>query len=271
MASRGRFSADSPHIVEGVSDQANTPPATQGQRANVFHRLGRHIGYANVMATVAVFIALGGASYAAIRLPSNSVGARQLKSHAVTPRKVAPATVALFKGQKGEKGVTGPTGAKGDPGAPGSQGAAGAAGLDGASIVDRARSAASVTTSDNGQAIEVPLAENTWTQRANEVDSSSGGRVTFTPPNVPGGCEGDGLGTGYLTVAVYINGNQVASTPDGALMNGVQHTGGLPPFNLFEPGNDLAQTVTVKVSDDCTTAGENFDVTDVKLDIGGTR
>jgi hypothetical protein len=40
---------------------------------------------------------------------------------------------------------------------------------------------------------------------------------------------------------------------------------------LFEPGNDVAQAVTVKVSDDCTTPGQNFNVTDVKLDVGGAR
>jgi hypothetical protein len=44
--------------------------------------------YANMMATVAVFIALGGASYAALKVPKNSVGAKQLKKNAVTTAKV---------------------------------------------------------------------------------------------------------------------------------------------------------------------------------------
>lgn len=39
------------------------------------HRIRGKLTYANVMATIAVFIALGGASYAAIKLPKNSVGA----------------------------------------------------------------------------------------------------------------------------------------------------------------------------------------------------
>jgi len=43
--------------------------------------------YANVMATVAVFIALGGAAYAA-GLPKNSVGTKQIKNEAVTAAKV---------------------------------------------------------------------------------------------------------------------------------------------------------------------------------------
>jgi hypothetical protein len=46
------------------------------------------LSYANVMATIAVFIALGGASYAALKLPKNSVGAKQLKKNSVTGAKI---------------------------------------------------------------------------------------------------------------------------------------------------------------------------------------
>lgn len=49
--------------------------------------------YANVMATVAVFIALGGAGYAAVKLPKNSVGTRQIKNHAVTGAKIKIASL----------------------------------------------------------------------------------------------------------------------------------------------------------------------------------
>ncbi len=42
--------------------------------------------YADVAATVALFISLGGASYAALSLPPNSVGSAQLRSHAVTAK-----------------------------------------------------------------------------------------------------------------------------------------------------------------------------------------
>lgn len=46
--------------------------------------------YANVVATLALFIALGGASaFAATQLAKNSVGSRQLKSKAVTTGKIA--------------------------------------------------------------------------------------------------------------------------------------------------------------------------------------
>jgi hypothetical protein len=41
----------------------------------------------NAVAYLALFIALGGTSYAALRIPAGSVGARQLKNHSITPIK----------------------------------------------------------------------------------------------------------------------------------------------------------------------------------------
>src|SRR4051794_2099071 len=46
-------------------------------------RLRAGITYANAMSTIAVFIALGGTTYAAATLPRNSVGAAQIRSNAV--------------------------------------------------------------------------------------------------------------------------------------------------------------------------------------------
>jgi hypothetical protein len=60
-------------------------------------RLRHKLTYANVMATVAVFIALGGASYAAVNLPKNSVGSRQIKTGAVTGTKLKNGAVTRAK------------------------------------------------------------------------------------------------------------------------------------------------------------------------------
>jgi hypothetical protein len=46
-------------------------------------RIAERLTYANVVATLALFVALGGASYAAIQLPANSVGRAQLRNGAV--------------------------------------------------------------------------------------------------------------------------------------------------------------------------------------------
>ena len=42
----------------------------------------------NVIAYLALFVALGGTSYAAIAIPRNSVGAKQLRNHSIDPVKL---------------------------------------------------------------------------------------------------------------------------------------------------------------------------------------
>jgi hypothetical protein len=59
------------------------------------------LSYANVMATIAVFIALGGASYAALKLPKNSVGTKQLRNNAVVTAKVKKEAITASKVKKG--------------------------------------------------------------------------------------------------------------------------------------------------------------------------
>src|ERR687886_552640 len=43
-------------------------------------RIRRHLTFANVIAVIALFVALGGAGYAAFRLPRNSVRSRNIKN-----------------------------------------------------------------------------------------------------------------------------------------------------------------------------------------------
>jgi hypothetical protein len=50
---------------------------------------------------VALFIALGGVSYAALKLPANSVGTKQLKNKAVTLGKIAPSARGALHGAAG--------------------------------------------------------------------------------------------------------------------------------------------------------------------------
>jgi len=53
--------------------------------------------FSNAIALIALFVALGGASYAAIKLPKNSVGTKQLKTKAVTDAKVKDGTITAGK------------------------------------------------------------------------------------------------------------------------------------------------------------------------------
>ncbi len=79
---------------------------------------------------LALFIALGGTSYAAVKLPRNSVGTTQLRKGAVTQSKLSRGIRAQLK-QASNGGVVGPQGAKGEAGAAGPQGDAGPAGPKG--------------------------------------------------------------------------------------------------------------------------------------------
>ena len=56
---------------------------------NALSRARRRLSFANVTSTMALFVALGGTSYAAITLPSNSVGKSQIRTAAVGQSEVA--------------------------------------------------------------------------------------------------------------------------------------------------------------------------------------
>ncbi len=73
--------------------------------------LGRHH-----VALLALLVALGGTSYAAVQLPAKSVGTAQIKNKAVTYTKIQPAARERLRG------LTGPAGAPGAAGAPGTTG-----------------------------------------------------------------------------------------------------------------------------------------------------
>ena len=59
-------------------------------------RLIHHLR-SNAIAYLALIVALGGTSYAAINLPADSVGTRQLKSGSVTTNKLANGSVTQKK------------------------------------------------------------------------------------------------------------------------------------------------------------------------------
>jgi hypothetical protein len=98
-------------------------------------RITRHITYANVTASLALFLTLGGISWAATTLPRDSVSAKQIRASAVGSSEVrdgalrrsdfAPGT--LLAGPQGPQGAQGPKGEPGPSGAPGKQGEPGTA------------------------------------------------------------------------------------------------------------------------------------------------
>jgi hypothetical protein len=59
------------------------------------------ITYANVVSTLALFLAIGGVSWAAATLPKNSVGSKQLKKNAVISAKIKAGAVTASKLKSG--------------------------------------------------------------------------------------------------------------------------------------------------------------------------
>jgi Collagen triple helix repeat (20 copies) len=129
-------------------------------------RTGLRLSYANVTATVAVFIALGGSSYAAVtitgsQIQNNTVTTKDLRNNSVHGKDIRRGTITSsdvrdysllardFKagqlppgprgepgpvgaaGPEGARGADGPQGAQGDPGPAGPQGPAGVSGVSG--------------------------------------------------------------------------------------------------------------------------------------------
>jgi hypothetical protein len=83
-----------------------------------------------VISVIALSVALGGTGYAAIVLPANSVGKKQIKKNAVTSAKVKNGSLHLadFATDQVPAGATGAPGAAGATGATGATGAMGAGG-----------------------------------------------------------------------------------------------------------------------------------------------
>lgn len=105
----------------------------------------RRITSAHAMAGLALFVALGGTSYAAVSLPKNSVGSAQIKKNAVTGSDLRRNAVTSAKVKDGSLSVkdlsvsaaaslrtAGPQGPAGSPGVPGPVGPVGPVGPQGA-------------------------------------------------------------------------------------------------------------------------------------------
>jgi hypothetical protein len=99
-----------------------------------------HLTYANVMATIGVFLALGGTSVAAESLEKNSVSSNQVKNSSLTGNDIKNSSLTtsdvkdkslLAKDFKAGQLPRGARGAAGSRGAAGATGATGSSGLTG--------------------------------------------------------------------------------------------------------------------------------------------
>lgn len=148
------------------------------------------LSYANVMATIAVFLALGGGAYAAFKLPKNSVGTQQLRKNAVTSSKVKNHSLLASDFRLGQLpvGPRGPQGPAGQDGAPGQNGQDGAPGQPGAPGTALAygyvfTDGSGVATVDSGHAKNLST-DNVVHPAAAPSGVYCFGKFGFTPHNV---------------------------------------------------------------------------------------
>jgi hypothetical protein len=84
----------------------------------------RRPSFPTVISLIALFVALGGTSYAVTKLPRNSVGSAQVKPNSLTGADIHNGSVASKDLAASARGLRGPRGPQGPPGSAG--GAAGA-------------------------------------------------------------------------------------------------------------------------------------------------
>ena len=237
----------------------------------LIHLRGNAVGY------VALFAALGGTSYAAVTLAPGSVKSRQLANRAVTHAKLARNSVqannllthsltgaafkpgALAKALNGRNGTNGANGAGGRGGPAGPGGPMGPAGHDGsASVALRARGTGS-TTAPHGTSTTVPLTGASWTQAANDLDLITGSMVV----SIPASCTGS-FGNSLI---ISVDGKPVTF---GLAPTAPASTTETVPFmvsELMEPGADTQHTIKAALANTCTKSGEDYSVSNVKIDV----
>jgi|1185.fasta_scaffold357496_1 hypothetical protein len=118
-----------------------------------------------IVAVVALIVAMGGTSYAAITLPRNSVGPRQIRAGAVGSSELRDRSLGVRdlsrRARAALRGPQGPPGPAGPPGSAAAGGAGGsgtvtvktAAGSVGAAPVDQEVLATATATCDPGQRV----------------------------------------------------------------------------------------------------------------------
>jgi hypothetical protein len=192
------------------------------------HAIRRHLSFGNITALMALVVALGGTSYAAISIPKNSIGSAQIKKgavansdlhgNAVTAAKIKDGSLvrADFAASELPAGPRGLTGAIGPKGEQGIQGIQGLVGTTGAATVQHLQAAADlgdglkasydVYCPAGQQAIAGGVRGDDTASEATSVTSS---RPAISAANTEPPVNGQGF-TGWRVTVVNLAGGVVA-------------------------------------------------------------
>jgi hypothetical protein len=202
----------------------------------MLHRLGSRLTYANVMATIALFIGLGGSSYAALQVTGKnvkdgSVTGRDIKGGSLTGRNIANASLTSADIRNGtltlrdlEPGAV-PAGPAGGPGPAGPAGRQGPAGDPASVEAYTARAAAGLKLDDYDVTViakDLPagryvLSATAELQNAGSTPGYQGG-ISVVDCSIPG----------YKTNSYYLspNATYVAEIESLSLTSAIDHPGG---------------------------------------------
>jgi hypothetical protein len=229
----------------------------------------KRLTYANVMSTIAVFLVLGGATaFAAHQLGRHSVGARQLKANAVSTAKIKKEAVSRKKIKNSAVDTTKIA-----------DGTVAGTDINLAStpfgrVVARMRGSSPLALTESLQLY--PLAPNTFTQAADEVDTFPGAvDVTFSagctaPRNAAALVMADPANPAKPTTSDLVGLGEVQDEAGGVVNKRIE----IGPFpgigGKFEPGVAKAHTVYVAVEAECKT-GSGVSATFGGIDVIGTH
>ena len=215
----------------------------------------KRLTYANVVSTLALFAVIAGGTAAA--LPGKkTVQANDLKKNAVKAAAIAKNAVRAAEIKDGAVG-----------GAEVADLGLGYEDLGSNSVIARMASNGSIQTGDGGQAnpVPIPIAGGQWTQAAGETDMLFG-EVTYTQPPV---CT-----MGSLRIELLLDG-EVFDVDTFGFDTDPNETVSEPlaqarPY-AFEAPAATPHTLTVRASDSCDNAGEQFTVHGVRINAVAVR
>ncbi len=253
--------------------------------------LRSRLTYSNVMSTLAVFLVLGGgAAFAAIKLPKNSVGTKQIKKKAVKTAKLAPKAVkagklapeAVKTGKIAKSAVS--TDRIADAAVTNGKLAAGAVSGDKINVPTTpfsrvvARLGGGATVAFAKEAL-YPLVPPTYIQPAGETDQYIAGlNVNFQPSCTPPRAATaylllDAANPGKPTVSDIIGLGQVVDEAGGQVTKQLSF-GSLPgagaPWRTA-PAAATPHTFSILMASSSCTAGSGITASGGAVDIIGTR
>ena len=135
----------------------------------------------NHLALIALFVVLGGTSYAAVKLAPNSISTREVKNHSLLRKDFAARQLRPVRGARGIRGSQGQVGTTGAAGATGPKGAIGPTGPVGP-IVSLPGWTAPALGTEHCESTPDDVADSAWLNDGPDLNGSTDSVGYYTDP-----------------------------------------------------------------------------------------